>query len=84
MATFQLVLVEANTIHLPKGNAILGKKLMVDDFRGISISSVLSKIFEHCILDRFSSFLATLDNQFGFKKGLSCSHAIYSVPRRLF
>ena len=26
-----------------------------------------------------SSFLATTDNQFGFKKGLSCSHAIYSI-----
>ena len=40
---------------------------------------MLSKIFEHCILDRFSSFLATTDNQFGFKKGLSCSHAIYLI-----
>ena len=66
-------------IPLPKGNAILGKTLIVDDFRGISISPVLLKIFEHCILDRFSSFLATSDNQFGFKKGLSRSHAIYSI-----
>ena len=43
------------TISLPKGNAILGKALMIDDFRGISVSAVLSKIFEHCIglLDRF-------------------------------
>ena len=31
------------TIPLPKGNAILGKTLMVDDFRGISISPMLSK-----------------------------------------
>ena len=52
---------------------------MVDDFRNISISPVLSKIFKHCILGRFSSFLATTDNQFGFKKGLSCSHATYSI-----
>ena len=52
---------------------------MVDDIRGISISPVLSKIFVHCILDRFSSFPATADNQFGFKKGLSCSHAMYSI-----
>ena len=57
------------TIPLPKGNAILGKALMVDDFRGISISLVLSKIFENCILYRFSSFLATTDKQFGCKKG---------------
>ena len=65
------------TIPLPKDRAILGKTLMVDDFRGISISPLLTKIFENCILDRFSSFLATSDNKFGFKKGLSCSHAIY-------
>ena len=52
---------------------------MVDDFRSISISPVMSKIFEHCIHNRFSSFLANTDNQFGFKKGLSCSHSIYSI-----
>ena len=61
-------------IPLPKGNAILGKALTVDDFRGISISPVFSKIFKHCILDRLSSFLATTDNQFDFKKDL-CSLA---------
>ena len=43
----------------------------VDDFRGISISTVLSKIIEHSILGRISSYLTTSDNQFGFKKGLS-------------
>ena len=37
------------------------------------------KSSKHCTLDQFSSFLATSDNQFGFKKGLSCSHAIYSI-----
>ena len=46
---------------------------------GISISPVLSKVFEHCILRRFSAFLTTSDNQFGFKKSLGCSHAIYCV-----
>ena len=45
----------------------------------ISIIPVFSKIFDHCTLDRFSSFLATKDDQFGIKKGLSCSHAIYSI-----
>ena len=50
-------------------NAIHCKSLTVDDFRGISISPVVSKIFEHCILiDRFK----TSDNQFGFKR----AHAI--------
>ena len=39
----------------------------------------LSKLFEHCILDRFSSYLASSDHQFGFKKGFSCSYAIHIV-----
>ena len=53
--------------------------MSVDDFRGIAISPVISKVFEHCVLDRYQHFLTTVDNQFGFKKGLSCSHAIYTV-----
>ena len=36
-------------------------------------------MFEHCIIDMFNNFLSTNDNQFGFKKGLGCSHAIYTV-----
>ena len=53
--------------------------MTVDDYRGISISPVLSKILEHCILDRFNQFFLTSDNQFGLKNGLSCSQVIYSV-----
>jgi len=49
------------------------------DFRGIAISPVISKIFEHCILKRFGLFLRTSHNQFGCKKGISCSHAIRVV-----
>ena len=30
---------------------------------------------------RYKNYLSSCDNQFGFKKGLSCSHAIYSVRR---
>ena len=51
----------------------------MEDFRGISISHVLSKIFEHCLLDLYATFFTTSDKQFGFKKGLSCSNAIYSI-----
>lgn len=66
------------TVPIPKGNTT-SKSLSVDDFRGISISPVISKIFEGCVLDRYGHFLVTSDNQFGFKKKLGCSHAIYSV-----
>jgi hypothetical protein len=34
----------------------MGKPLTVDDFRGISISPVISKVFEKCILDRYQRF----------------------------
>jgi len=47
----------------------------------ISISSVKSKMFEHCVLSRYSKYLETSPNQFGFKKGFSCGHAIYSVRK---
>ena len=55
------------------------KAVTTDDFRGIAISPVISKVFEHCVLDKFGHFLSTADNPFGFKKGLGCNHAIYTV-----
>jgi len=67
------------TVPIPKLSDCRTKSMSVDDFRGIAISPVISKVFEHCILDRFKLFFTTVDNQFGFKKGLSCSHAIYTV-----
>ena len=68
------------TVPIPKSNnSATCKSLNVDDFRGISISPVMSKVFEGCILDRYSQYFCTSDNQFGFKKFLSCSHAIYSL-----
>jgi len=30
-------------------------------------------------LDRCKSLLRTSSNQFGFKKGISCNHAVYSA-----
>ena len=54
------------TVLVPKNNAsVYSKSLTIDDFTGISISLVLSKIFEHCILDRYCKYFVTSDNQFG-------------------
>ena len=36
-------------------------------------------VFEYCILNRYGDILYSADNQFGFKKSLGCSHAIYAV-----
>jgi len=43
------------------------KALCFDNVRGIAISSILSKMFEYCLLDRVQSFLTSSNNQFGFK-----------------
>jgi exonuclease III len=55
------------------------RALTVNDFRGISISPVISKLFELAVIDRFSRYFETSDCQFGFKKNLSCRHVIFSV-----
>jgi Reverse transcriptase (RNA-dependent DNA polymerase) len=66
-------------VPLYKANDCHTKSALCSDFRGIAISCILSKVLEHCILDRFNEFFVTNDNQFGFKKNTGCSHAIYSV-----
>jgi len=71
---------QSYTIPLLKGSHLSTSKLLsVNDFRGISISAAISKVFENCVLNKYSAFLITSDNQFGFKKASSCSHAIYSL-----
>ena len=39
----------------------------------------LSKCFEMCLLELYGTYLLTSDLQFGFKKGLGCSHALLAV-----
>lgn len=67
------------TVPLLKSSDSRSKAVSTGDFRGIAITSVLSKAFEYCLLDRFKEFLVTSDNQFGFKRGSNCSHAIRTV-----
>ena len=66
-------------VPIPKIKDSYSKAMTCDDFRGIAISPILSKTFEHCILDRFQSFFTTSNNQFGFKKSVSCNFAIRTV-----
>ena len=67
------------TVPILKDSSGYGKTVSANDFRGISISPVISKVFEHCILHRYANFFVSSNNQFGFKKGSSCAHAIYAV-----
>jgi len=40
--------------------------MLCDDFRGIAISPIMSKVFEHCLLKQLQLCVAATDNQFGF------------------
>ena len=68
-------------VPIPKLKDTRTKALTCDDFRGIAISPVISKVFEYCLVGRFSNLLSPSENQFGFQKGLSCSHAVFSTRK---
>jgi len=40
---------------------------------------MLYKVFEHSLLQQLQLYIVTSENQFGFKQGVGCSHAIYTV-----
>jgi Reverse transcriptase (RNA-dependent DNA polymerase) len=67
------------TVPIPKQKSnVFSKAHSVDDFRGISISPVISKVFEHCILARFRRYFENNDNQFSYKKKLGCTAAVHT------
>jgi len=51
------------------------------NYRGITLSPVISKVFELCLMDLYGEFSYSSDVQFGFKKQLSCSHSIYIMRK---
>ena len=67
-------------IPIPKDSSSRGI-MKVKQFRGITISPVISKIFEHCLLTLYGHFLYSSDRQFSFKKHLGCPHAIFTVRK---
>jgi len=55
------------------------KDMTCEDFRDIAISPIISKLFGYCFIEKFGDFLHTDYKQFGFKKGMGCNHALYTV-----
>jgi len=51
----------------------------VNNYRGITLCPVISKLFEYCLIHKYDSYMATSDLQFGFKKNLGCSHAVFAL-----
>ena len=54
-----------------------------DNYRGITMSPIVSKILEHTLRMLFSEYLSTSKFQFGFKKNSSTSHAIFSLKETI-
>src|SRR2546425_2812453 len=50
-----------------------------DNYRGITLSCVISKVFEYAILGKYSHLFRTDSLQFGFQKGVGCSDALFTV-----
>lgn len=53
----------------------------VDNYRPITLSPVISKIFESLLLEKYSFCMPTDDLQFGFKKELGCNNAIFALKQ---
>jgi hypothetical protein len=54
-----------------------------DNYRPIALTTVMSKIFEILILNRYRSLFKTTDNQFGFKAGHSTDMCVYTFKQVL-
>ena len=52
-----------------------------ESYRSITIMPIISKLFELILVKILDPYLQSCETQFGFKKGNSCSHAIYSVRK---
>ena len=55
----------------------------VGNYRGITISPMPSKIFEHVLKIEFSSYLTTSAYQYGFKSKSSTTHALFSLKETI-
>ena len=55
----------------------------MNNYRGITIAPIISKIFEYLLQTLFQDHLSTSNYQFGFKKKSSTSHAIYCLQETI-
>ena len=56
-----------------------GDSSSLNNYRAITLIPVISKLFEHIILNVGEEYLNSDDRQFGFKKHLDCGNAIFAM-----
>ena len=59
-----------------------GDPSLLDNYRPLTLSPVISKLFENVLMKLFGDHLISDDLQFGFKKKVGCPSAIF-VLRQL-
>ena len=55
----------------------------VSNYRGITISPIISKVFEHVLKSVFSDHLTTSNQQYGFKRKRSTTHALFCLKESI-
>ena len=55
----------------------------IDNLRPISISNTLVQIFERILLSKMPIILDTHSHQFGYKKKISCTHALFAYKETI-
>jgi len=56
----------------------------VTNYRGITLSAVISKLFEYCAMEKYYEFFPISDLQFGFIEKLGCSRAMFALYMNLY
>jgi len=56
-----------------------GDVINVNKYRDITLSPVVSKLFEYCILHKYDCLAVTSELQFGFKKQVGYTSAIFAL-----
>ena len=67
-----------NTVIVPIVKDTKADITIQDNYRPIAVTTVLSKLLEMVLLERYSELLVTTSNQFGFKKKHSTEMAVYA------
>jgi len=70
------------TTSIPKAGQSK-KSTCSSDYRRISINPIISKIYEICLQNKFNKRIQSSNNQYGFKKGVGCSHEICSLRKTI-
>ncbi len=70
-----------DTVIVPVVKDTKGDVSSKDNYRPIAITSVLSKIIEILILNRYETLLCTSDNQFGFKNNGSTDMCVFTLKQ---